>query len=413
MRKIIPVLVFLLAVPGFVAADEEKALSPAVRETLRSARTVVLQVEQSYEDLDEKLSLPVAVATRERLSALGWKVVADGEAADLVVRVQLQGTPLMHDYVTAGAAALSGEQYSEARMAGQISVERGQNLLYTAEFSATSGTPHTIFQAYPRPRDAPFAKALTGYWEQISLLAGRVFGSAPIVAALGREADEERLGAATALLAFAGPGDQAAVLRTLEREDNSANTRKALILTLGVVGDGSALPALLGALQNDRGLWISSKYDLQDMMRRLFDYHLEVVKPADRRDMAQVLWAEVGISEPQIAHWALLQVEAADKAARLEEILQDKDRDERARARAAALLGQLRAPQAASRLRGVVENDASPVVRATAARGLEQLADELAVPVLRRHLAAAGEADWDRDILHEVLTKLAPEEPKP
>ena len=38
-----------------------------------------------------------------------------------------------------------------------------------------SGAPGTIFQAYPEPRDAPFSKALTGYWEQISLLAGRLF----------------------------------------------------------------------------------------------------------------------------------------------------------------------------------------------------------------------------------------------
>lgn len=435
----------LVAAPGRALPSE--VIGPEMRQTLRTAKTVRLEVVQEYdlteekaeemneEEKDEKgknkeatgeeaksgsakpevekpvekYSLPLAELAEEAVKLAGWRVARPDEPADVTMFIKARGTPLGAQYI----GSLSGYFYTGAELEGSVRLEVGGRVVTEAEISAEIPVAQTIssysFGYHAGPRDAPFAQTLPEFCEAVFTVIGRARGPGPVAAGLKLEDSDQHTGAGRALLRVGDASIEPALIEFLGK-DNDMLARLAA-LGLGVYGRATALPPLLAALrknQSDASLANNKDPSDDELLRSLTEFQDVILRPTERAAAAREKLHDYGTMHRAV-EWALLQIEAPDKFSQLTAALQSPG-SVMLRRGAAVVLGGM-ADQRAFEPLAAATRDKEPLVRAAAVAALGRLKDERSVETLlaastdstgyvsklaRDQLAEAGQEHWQR-----------------
>ena len=397
-RAVLPLLVFSLAATGHGA--DNGAFTPGKAELLRQARTVSVEIKQSWawaaEDQAVKTEstdatapddsprevLPLAELTKTALEFAGWKVTGPNEPADLRLEIETDGSALGADYI----GTITGHNYSGAKLSGHVTLfHHGQEMLYE-KFEGTVRPPTSITRFYSRPADAPYERLLPDYLEALYKTEEAVFGRAPILAALKNPEYEHRTAAARVLFDRGEAAATPALIEFLRTGDE--NLRTIAATALGVFGEADALPALLAALRDDPVYPANPAELSEEQLINLTKFDYEVEKNTDaRRDKAQDITT---LNRHEAVQWALLQNPAPDKVRRLAALLRERSAPPLARRGAALVLGLLQDPVAGEALLAALRDEAF-IVRAAASLALNQSHYREQRPVADALLAMAAD----------------------
>jgi hypothetical protein len=407
LPRLLAVLVAVMqgGTPGWALSVE--AVVPPEMRLLEEAKTFRIEVEQSFGTAGEK-ELPFAGVTAKLLEFGGMKEAAEGEPADLTVRIHAEGTPLSNKYQDLQKGELV-EHYSGAKLEGWIELTGLNGPSARVSFTGLREPPFNIHEAYYEPTDAPFTGALGGFVEQMTILAAR--GRGPGVAEqmlalpdsddLNDGAPQVYVSAATLLGEMKPPGAMDKLRLALA--DASSQRQAAAARGLGMLGDGAAIPALIERLAVAEEEVTTSQSD------GLWGYLLGMDSAFESVEDAGGLLAP----RPEILQ-ALRILESPEKFSRLLAALRDQGSVIR-RIGAALLLGHMKDARAVEPLIAVLAGDESDMVQAAAANALGALGDKrAALPLLTRGLQAEdGPAKYAAlQALDLIAPELAPP-PKP
>jgi len=212
--------------------------APGWEET--TVRTLCLEVEQSYPEIDDKSPEPIAQAAQEHLSELGMHVVTEGDPCDATLTLTMIGRALGDDYT-------GGYCYSGAEVEGQAVLTLAGRAPLTSPLAGRQGTPFSIQHCPKQPTGAPFEVA----WRE-ALLGGLfdLWGPQVLIHALQDERVLVRDLAAEALVE-AGPEAAEAIPALAQAlEDTDLDVRASAAQALREIGPQAidAVPALIQAL---------------------------------------------------------------------------------------------------------------------------------------------------------------------
>ncbi len=406
-----------------LAAAPGRALPPEViglemRQTLRAAKTVRLEVQQDYdfsgeavgeeeaakpgeqkaktEPTEKKYTLPLEELAAEAVKLTGWKLAKPGGPADVTLTIDARSTPIAADYI----GTVMGRHYTGAELNGTVRLALGDQVVTEADIAAKVPVASTIHSSYYRPSDAPFSQTLPHYCEALFTVLGRACGPGPVVAGLKLENFDQQTGAGRALLAVGDASIEPALIEILGK-DNELLGRLAA-LGLGAYGRATALPPLLAALRNDKSDAGRTNYRDpfdDELLRTLTEHRDEILPPAERPGAAREKLDDYG-TRHRAVEWALLQIEAPDKLSQLTAALQSPDATMLRRG-AAVVLGGMSDPRAFEPL-AAATRDKEPLVRVAAVAALGRLNDERLVAVF---LAVSSDSvEYVSKLAREQLT---------
>jgi len=211
----------------------------------QGVQTLCLEAEQSYPEIEEEFSLPIAETVQRILVGLGVQVVAEGTACDAALTIGLTGEPLGESYRNAPRDPC----YAGARVNGEMTLALPGRAPLTLAISGKEPTP-LIAYSCPTKTEAPFDEA----WASAALdgLANLWPANQVFVQALAAE-DEDLSVAAAERLGEMGPeeGVVPALIHALANE--SWSVRDIAADALGKIGPEAkgAVPALIRALQDE------------------------------------------------------------------------------------------------------------------------------------------------------------------
>lgn len=222
-------------------------------------QSICLEVHQSYPDIEEEFSLPIAETLQRILAGPGVQVVAEGTPCDATFTVALTGEPVGASYGEPGGpsrfcytgAKVDGEVTLTVPGRAPLTVPIGGEDLIATYVSITSCPSETL-----APFDEVWPKAvfdgLAGLWLASLWPPLQVFAQG-----LEDEVSSVREAAAGAL-GKVGPeeGVVPALIRTLE-DDEDEYVRGAAAWALGDIGpEEGVVPALIRALEEDEKSWV-------------------------------------------------------------------------------------------------------------------------------------------------------------
>jgi HEAT repeat protein len=197
-------------------------------EALEGVTTIQLVVQQSYPQLEEDFSLPIADICQRTLERVGFEVVDETATQyDATLFVTVTGQALSASYLPGGT------MYTGAELEGNLSLSVPRAEPYERPLSAQVSPPASVSYsagAKPtEPRQAPFGEV---EWQQPFFLAlHELWGLQPVIRALEDENPQVRMAAASALGEI-GPetGVVSALIRALGDNDTRAGERAAAVL---------------------------------------------------------------------------------------------------------------------------------------------------------------------------------------
>lgn len=389
------------------ATSVEAVVPPEVR-LVEEAKTFRIEVEQEYGTAGGK-ELPFAEVTAKLLTCGGLSEVAEGEAADLTVRIHAEGIPLSNKYNDLQKGELV-EHYSGAKLEGWIELVGRNGPPVRVAFVGLRLPPFDIHESYAEPAEAPFNAVLGGFVDQMITLAahGRGPGVAEQMLALPDSGDlyygvpQIYVSAAVVL----GEMKPSGALEKLQLALADANPQRqaAAARGLGLLGDGAAIPGLIERLAAGEDELARSQTN------GLWGYLLGM-------DSAfESIEDDGGLLEPRPEIMqALRQLNFPEKIPLLLAALQDQASVIR-RIGVALLLGHTKDVRAVEPLILALAGDASDMVQAAAANALGALGDKrAALPLLKRCLQAEeGPAKYAAlQALETIAPEMVPPEKAP
>ncbi|MBI2516285.1 MAG: hypothetical protein HYV95_05155 [Opitutae bacterium] len=372
----------LLAVAGQGATAAP--LTAGQKAALRAAKTVAVEIKQSYSWREEERVaaeaekakdgeagepgkkpvsdiLPLTELTTAALAHAGWQPAAPGEAAEVRLVIEVYGEARGGDYM----GTVSGHQYSGAQLSGDATLLwKGEEVLRET-FSGDVAPPHQINRYYTQPWDAPFQALLPDILVSIYRIEESVHGFAPVLACLQKEQDPQSTAAARVLFARGDATVQPPLLEALRSEEEPRGAVAAA--GLGVFGDASVLPALLEALRRDQASVAVPTAEEEYRLSELTTFEYDPEERSARADQARHI-SYLGRAEALA--WALLQNPAPDKVRQLAAAMRDRHYPALARCRVALVLGRLRDAAADEALLAALQ-DEDMIVRAAAISALD------------------------------------------
>ena len=228
-------IVLLLALAGLACgmAGCGSASTPATPVPLQvkgwdsiTVRTVCLEVEQSYPEIEHKSAEPIAEAVERILTGVGLQVVDEGDPCEATLTFVLTGEALGAKY-TGGIHCYSGAAFS-----GGASLTSPGRELVTLPISARHVPPVSISGCHGEPIDAPFERV----WPEALLDGlGHLWGTPPLIQALEDEEEWVRFAAAGVLGKISPEAKEAvpALIKAVGDQDESV--RFAAARTLGKI----------------------------------------------------------------------------------------------------------------------------------------------------------------------------------
>jgi len=266
-----------------MACGGEKPATTPTLPPVQDVQTLCLEVQQSYPQIAEEFSLPIAGAVRDILAGMGLQVVPAGAACDATLTLVLTGTALGEHYTELFTVGPPRDLcYTGAEVSGEMTIMVPGRAPLTLSISQRSPPISGTITWCPYEREAPFGSVwpravldgLTLLWppRQVFLQAveaeewwvrlaavtalGRMGLEEGVVAALIRAlADEEilvRVNAASKLGEIgAAEGVVLALIRALA--DEYPEMRAAAASALGKIGPeaSDAVPALTKAMEDE------------------------------------------------------------------------------------------------------------------------------------------------------------------
>ena len=225
-------------------------------------RTISVEVQQSFLEIDPGFSLPVEAMLRRILTGLGLTVVSVGDESDARLFLHLKSAALAEDYQSI-LGNVGGHCFTGAQVSGELRLTMSDRSPLVFALSAGIPPPSTISACPKQPQDAPF----DAVWPQavldglLDLWGGQVLG-----VAIGDRDESVRLAAVRLV------GDQGKEgIPLLVKEnipllmkalgDRSAAVRARAVYALAAFGADAteAVPAIVEVLDdNDRPVRIAA-----------------------------------------------------------------------------------------------------------------------------------------------------------
>lgn len=205
-----------------------------------TVHTLCLEVEQSYPQIDEEFSMPIAEAAQRILAGVGLQVVDEGAPCDATLTVALIGRAQGAGY-SGGSTCYTGAEYS-----GGVTLTVPNREPLTVSVSEYVPPSELTFHC-PNPEGAPFRRT----WSK-ALVDGlsRVWGLPFLIQTLGDEMAQVRWAAADKLGEI-GPEVVPTLIQALQ--DDKWEKRRAAARALAEMGPAvrEAVPALIQALGDE------------------------------------------------------------------------------------------------------------------------------------------------------------------
>jgi len=233
------------ATPTRTAAPTPTPTATATAQAPAAAgvQTLCLEVQQSYPQIEQRFSLPIAEVVRGILARLGLQVVAAEAACDATLTLALTGEPLVVDHCCLGA-----------EVSVQVTLSRPGRApltLSTSERKDPTSGALTVISDCPSRAEAPFYAV----WPE-AVLDSLALLWPPLQVFVQALGDEEFLvrGAAARALGLMGPEAEGAVPALIQAlRDQEVLVRANAASALGEIGPEAkdAVPALIQALEDE------------------------------------------------------------------------------------------------------------------------------------------------------------------
>jgi hypothetical protein len=216
-----------------------------------TVQTLCLEVEQSYPQIEEKISEPITETVRRILARVGLQVVDERVPCDATLTVVLTSQALGANY---GPMGTGGNYcYTGAQANGQVTFAiPGRPPLSISVAGSSSPSSYTTDRLCPhKPSDAPFDKA---WLEAVLDGLSHLWGSQVLIQGLLK--DEEwvvRWRAAEALGRFRPETTEGELVLIQALGDETKEVREAAARALGEIGPAAkeAIPALIQTLGDE------------------------------------------------------------------------------------------------------------------------------------------------------------------
>ena len=208
-----------------------------------------LKVEQSYPQIEDEFTEPIAEAVQQFLRRIRVQVVDEGEPCDATLTFTVTSQAKGANYIPGGFLYTGAEATGRLELAGE-----GEPTL-SLPLSRSYPPPSSVTYSPRTPQDAPFGAA----WRP-ALLDGlyELWGVQVWVEALNDESPSVREAAVEVL---GGIGDTKAVEALIQAlNDENWSVREAAAEALGEIGDARAVEALSQAL-NDEDWYVQRAAD--------------------------------------------------------------------------------------------------------------------------------------------------------
>ena len=208
--------------------------------SVEAVQILCLEVEQSYPEIEEEFSQPIAEVARRILVRLGLQVVAEGAPCDATLAIALTGRAL-------GLAYAPGYCYSGAEVSGEVTLTVPGCEPLTTPVEGRVPTPLYISSCPVEPGGAPFDRA----WPEALLDGlGHLWGPRVLVQALG---DEDVFVRSPAARVLGEMGLEAVPPLIQALEDENVQVRGGAVWALRLMGPEAkeAVPALIQALGDE------------------------------------------------------------------------------------------------------------------------------------------------------------------
>lgn len=216
-------------------------------EAFTGVKMIRLVVEQSYPQLEEDFSIPIADTSQRILERVGFEVVDETATQyDASLFITVTGQALSASYIPVGT------MYTGAELEGDLSMLVPGAEPYNRSLSAQVSPPESVSYSKEtkptEPKQAPF-EALE--WQQPFFLALHdLWGPQPVISALEDESPLVRMAAASAL-GDIGPelGVVPALMGAMGDDDEAVGARVAAALVR--ISGPKLVPDLIEALQDE------------------------------------------------------------------------------------------------------------------------------------------------------------------
>ncbi len=262
------IIVFFIVLNGYVIAQptKEQQLTKEQLEAFRSAKKVLIDVDQSYGEAERFLpDPPIKDRASKILNEFGLEPVrSESEEYDLKLKISVRGTPIKVYW-----KRLNRRIYTKASLEGSICFESqgipAYEKAFRGAFESTSirkiiiASDNVFHEEYfDRPSGAPFPfKAM---WSKLWETLGEFYGIESII----REMQEKGTGVAThwaaeALGNLKNPDAVDPLIAALNARDKTLNEEAAR--ALGKIGDPRAVEALIVLLKRNYNYLEGSRKD--------------------------------------------------------------------------------------------------------------------------------------------------------
>ena len=130
-------------------------LEQAASEAVKEAKSICLEVRQSYPDIEEAFSQPIAQTIQLVLERLGLQVVDVGAACDATLAFDLTARPDGTSYFGAPASRC----YTGAKVSGELALTPSRGAVLTLPVSGKKPLKQSMISKCPSKAEAPFATA--------------------------------------------------------------------------------------------------------------------------------------------------------------------------------------------------------------------------------------------------------------
>jgi hypothetical protein len=217
-----------------------------------TVRTLCVEVDQTYDEIEGKEPQPIAEATQEILGMLGVQVVAEGEPCDAALTITLVFEAVGGEY----SSGMKQYCYTGSRVRGELQLAAADRLPVAASLSGNYPRPEKIINCPTEPADAPFHQC----WRE-ALVKGfaEIWGPQVFIQALEHEETAVRLAIIPELYQLR-PKEVAVSILMKALEDADRRVRSQAVGILGRIGSEAviAVPALSQALGDQERLVRSS-----------------------------------------------------------------------------------------------------------------------------------------------------------
>jgi len=284
------IILFIVFLFLFILSSCRTSDIPSARiDSFSEVRTIQVLVNQSYYDdagnKIEDFSLPIYEMCRIVLHNSGFRVVDESkDKYDAVLNIKIKGTALQESYYIEKSYA---SLYTGARIEGDISISVDNINSLKTTFSEVVEPPEVVtFWDEPHampPHSAPFDKV---EWQKhFFLLLYDIWGIKFLSKSLDVKDIFTRRQVIEALAEVKDPSSVDILINALGDKDLGSNCDD-IAEALGKKGDKSAVPALIGVLENSNYSWDSwDREAAAEALGEIGDESaLEALKQASKED---------------------------------------------------------------------------------------------------------------------------------